>query len=105
MYLGKEPPKQKGAQFVSHAWRRSARGQDCTLNLPGCENDTSTTVLCHLRFFNVAGMGQKPHDFCAVYGCAHCHNLLDKTTLWEWEDVLRALMKTLTKHYEEGRIG
>lgn len=92
--------------FVSAEWRKSARGQNCTLMLPGCRNDTATTVLCHLRMFGWAGAAQKPHDFLAVYACGHCHDLLDrrgtKAAVDPWE-ILRALGQTLITHYEEGR--
>ena len=57
--------------------RKAARGQDCTLRLPGCANQTDTVVLCHLRMFSGGGMGLKPHDSEAVFACDHCHSLLD----------------------------
>lgn len=59
------------------AARKSARDQDCTLQFPGCRNDTETVVLCHLREFMGGGAGLKPPDLEAVYGCQHCHDLLD----------------------------
>lgn len=104
MYLGDQPIRQKQPPFISRAWRQSAKGKPCTLNLVGCNHDPETTVLCHLRLFSQAGLGAKPHDCCAVYGCSACHEKLDRTTLWEWEDLLLALMKTLAFHVAEGRI-
>lgn len=78
--------------------RQNAMGQDCQLRLPCCNWDTSTTVLCHLRMFGIAGMAQKPDDWCAVFGCSACHDALDGRSdsgLWGHEDVLRALIHTL----------
>ena len=104
MNLTGRPVTPKQAPFVSAEWRKSARGQNCTLCLDGCQNDTNTTVLCHLRILNVAGMGQKPPDWFAVYGCLHCHTLLDRTTQWGFDDILRALFRTWLVHQEAGRI-
>ena len=105
---GKPPLGLRIPPFVSPAWRKSAKGKPCTLRLDGCQNDTDTTVLCHLRMFGWAGMSQKPHDFLAVYACAHCHDILDRRGTRAIEDpwdVVRALGETLTIHHEEGRIG
>lgn len=104
-FSNRGPLGQKVRRFVSAEWRKSARGKPCTLNLPGCDGGGETTVLCHLRLFSQAGIGQKSHDFCAVYGCANCHRLLDQDReAWGYDDVLRALLKTLDWHYREGRI-
>lgn len=83
--------------------RRNARGQDCTLRLPGCQNDTSTVVLCHLRMFGGGGMGCKPDDTEAVFACHHCHAILDGRAhlipelaqALNWETIARALVRTL----------
>jgi hypothetical protein len=56
---------------------KSARAEDCTLRLPGCVNATETVVLCHLPGYGGSGMGTKPDDTEAVYGCAHCHDIRD----------------------------
>ena len=59
--------------------RANAKGQPCTLMLPGCypgpENEQ--VQLCHLRMNGAAGIGQKPDDSEAVFACTHCHDLLD----------------------------
>lgn len=59
--------------------RRSAKGEACTLMIPGvCTNDTSTTVLCHSnRLADGKGMGLKAPDTEACYGCCACHDVLD----------------------------
>ena len=92
---------QKAKRFVSKAWRNSANGKACTMGLPGCDH-SGTTVLCHIRKFSWAGMGQKPHDFLAFYGCASCHAKQERGECSD-EDLLLALGKTLTIHYEDGR--
>lgn len=65
----------------SEALTKSAKGQECTLRLPGvCNHDPSTVVLCHLpgsKRTGSKGTGQKGHDTHAVYGCRACHDYID----------------------------
>jgi hypothetical protein len=90
--------------------RANARGQDCTLRLPGCQNDTATVVLCHLRQFSGGGLGCKPPDVEAVFACSHCHDVLDgrKNLIpelrYELNDgvILWALILTLRAQREAG---
>ena len=67
--------------------REEARGQDCTMRIPGvCRNDRATVVLCHTNEHRAAGAGTslKPHDLLAFYGCQACHDVADgRTTLLE----------------------
>lgn len=81
--------------------RQSARGQDCTLQFPGCANDRDTVVLAHLRMFGGGGMGVKPSDLEGVYACAHCHDQLDGRSKLQvewpyvfWETIAHALVRT-----------
>lgn len=59
--------------------RDSARGQHCTLQLPGvCIGGTDTTVLCHLPSrIGLKGGAMKVPDYWAVAGCFACHQALD----------------------------
>ncbi len=59
--------------------RRAARGQDCTLRIPGvCNGDPETTVLCHSNALaDGKGMGLKTPDTAACFGCSSCHDVLD----------------------------
>lgn len=58
--------------------RQSARDEECTLRLPGCNLRTDTTVLCHSnRLADGKGMGLKASDLNAAYGCSSCHDILD----------------------------
>lgn len=82
--------------------RKLACGQPCLVRLPGCDGGGATTVLAHVRRGNVAGVGQKPADLCAVYSCMRCHDLLDGrahlaglTRLEIDQAVLLALCRTL----------
>lgn len=59
--------------------RKSARGEECLIRLPGvCNGQTDTTVLCHdNRLKSGKGMGLKAPDTEAAYGCSCCHDVLD----------------------------
>src|SRR5690606_3575678 len=80
--------------------RKSAKGKDCTLCLPGCPNATETSVLAHLRMFGGGGTGYKPHDSEAVIADMHCHDMLDGRAVCPvaepelYEYIVRALIRT-----------
>lgn len=79
---GKPETKRKGLRTRGPKMtpiRRSARGEACTLLIPGvCTGDTSTTVLCHSnRLEDGKGLGLKAPDTEACYGCSACHDVLD----------------------------
>jgi hypothetical protein len=59
--------------------RSAAKGQDCTLMIPGvCNRDPATTVLCHSnRLADGKGIGIKAPDTEACFGCSDCHDVLD----------------------------
>lgn len=57
--------------------RELAKGQSCSVRLPGCLHVSETVVLAHIRRANVAGMGQKPPDLCACFACLKCHDVID----------------------------
>lgn len=93
------------------AARKSARDQECALVLPGCMGNTGgNVVLCHLRMFGGGGMGKKPSDLEAVYGCSHCHDLIDGrsrlihgiSSAFLWEAIARALVRTHRIMRKEG---
>ena len=66
------------------AIRDSARGQACTIQIPGaCNHNTETTVLAHYQEPGHGGMGTKPDDSSAVYACSTCHDQLDGRTPWD----------------------
>jgi len=93
--------------FKSNKLRKSANGQDCTLNVVGvCNYNPETTVLCHI---NTEGsiMGGKSDDFSACFGCSSCHEWLDRNKGTE-EDRLyytrRAMVRTWRKWIDLGLI-
>ncbi len=58
--------------------RDSARGEECTINIPGvCNHNTETTVLAHYGEPGEKGIGIKPDDTSAAFACSDCHDILD----------------------------
>lgn len=64
----------------SNALRKSARGQPCSLRLPGiCNHRDETTVLAHLPGIG-KGVGSKVSDLHAAFACSSCHDAIDRHT-------------------------
>jgi len=104
---GRGPLGPKQRNLANPAARQNARMQPCALCLPCCNHDPSTVVLAHLRMFGAAGMAEKPDDWFAVFACAACHDALDRRNamtsgLVGFEDILRALHRTLTTQFADG---
>jgi hypothetical protein len=61
------------------AIRKAARGQECTINMPGvCCGNPETVVLCHSnKLEHGKGMGIKASDEFAAFGCIACHAVID----------------------------
>jgi hypothetical protein len=59
--------------------RKSAKGEECTLRIPGvCNGDNSTVVWCHSNNIRDGkGMGLKSRDEEGCYGCSSCHAWID----------------------------
>lgn len=58
-------------------YTRSAKGQDCTVRIPGvCRPapENETTVFAHL---NGGGLGAKHLSVHGAYSCAQCHDVID----------------------------
>lgn len=94
--------------IVSSKLRNSARGQRCTLQIPGvCNHDPETVVLCHLPS-EVKGIGNKGHDYHGAFGCSACHEALDHHQLPErWHEYfywLRGLQRTQNAWVEAGLL-
>ncbi|RWI33446.1 MAG: DUF1364 family protein [Mesorhizobium sp.] len=93
--------------IVSTKLRNSARGQKCTLCIPGvCNSDSETTVLAHLGSETKA-MGTKSHDFFACFACSSCHYHLDNNRLSELDRLyfsLRGLVRTWEIWVASGHI-
>ena len=56
--------------------REAARGEQCTLRLPGCDGGGETAVLAHAPFGG-KGMGTKCNDTWSLVSCHNCHSILD----------------------------
>lgn len=58
----------------------SARGEQCTLKLPGvCCYDPETTVWAHSnRYKDGKGLGRKAVDEAGAYACHLCHMVYDR---------------------------
>jgi hypothetical protein len=96
-------PMKKSARPKSTSARKLAKGQDCTLMIPGCRNETETVVLCHLRQLGGGGMGIKPPENESAFGCRYCHDVADGRIPWVkdapedfnlWEHIAKAMAKT-----------
>lgn len=57
----------------------SARGENCTVRLPGvCNGNSETTVLAHINGVRFGhGVGRKVADIHGAYCCSSCHDVLD----------------------------
>lgn len=71
-------PKRKPSRPKTTKARQAAKGRECTIRVPGvCERTNETVVLCHYRLAGTNGMGEKPHDSQAAFGCHACHDAVD----------------------------
>ena len=58
---------------------KSAKGESCSLRIsPMCTDEFGAVVLCHIG--RDRGMAIKCGDHFAVYGCNHCHDMIDGRT-------------------------
>ena len=59
--------------------RQAAKGESCTLLLPGAgHHDPETVVWAHSPFLGDGkGLAQKSHDFIGCFACHRCHDILD----------------------------
>lgn len=74
--------------------RELARGEKCTIRLPGiCNHDPETTVLCHVRLIGVSGMSDKAADLLGAWGCSACHAACDTSGPLDYEKRRAALLE------------
>ena len=93
-------------KLISPKIRESAKGEHCTLRLPGvCNFDPATTVFAHIPCGR-KGMGMKNFDPLGAYACSCCHDVIDGRVLGEFNsgDLLRALAETLQRLIEKGLV-
>ena len=92
--------------------RKSAKGEDCTLRIPGvCNGNNETVVLCHC--YPSGGQGKDKSfdgiadDLNAAYGCHECHAYIDsmsKDDPWRWRWWLAGVIRTHRRLKEKGLL-
>jgi hypothetical protein len=90
----------------SKALRQSAKGQPCSVRIPGvCNHDKGTTVLAHVNFGG-HGMGTKESDLSACFACSNCHDAIDGRVPWSRNEslIFAAVMRTQHKWIELGLL-
>ena len=62
----------------STAVRDSARGEDCSVRIPGCPGNPEQTIWSHAPL-GAAGKGRsiKALDLCGAYACTYCDGVVD----------------------------
>lgn len=91
---------------------KAANGRDCQVRLPGCPNNTETTVLAHYRLAGTCGMGIKPNNLQGAWCCDYCHGVCDGRIKapegWTREDIRLAhaegVMRTIDILVREGVV-
>ena len=86
--------------------RKSAQGQQCTLRLTGCNFNSETTALAHIRMNKFCGASLKPPDYMSCFACSSCHDIIDGRTKGDstYQDILRAHFETLQIWVDTGLI-
>lgn len=92
----------------------SARGETCTIRLPGhCTHNPETVVFCHLdkiRFNKGIGIKAKSGKLdLGAYGCSGCHRAIHgEKTEHDYRDVyiahLEGTIETIIRLVEKGLI-
>lgn len=97
--------RQRREPIRSRAYLNGAKGENCKLRFPGCQNDRETVVACHIHDQASFGMGQKADDLSVIDGCGYCHALLDlhrhgmsQALLLEY--ILRGMQETIRNRVE-----
>lgn len=98
----------------SPAIRKSAEGEDCTLNVARvCNYKPDTTVFAHFRWLGDCGTSFKPGDIQGAYACSECNRWTDSPTPTERNDAyesdrnfyaLRGMVRTLGRLTVKGLI-
>lgn len=92
--------------------RKSARGKQCLVRIPGVCNFTPETVIAaHIRIAGTCGVGMKPSDLLTVRACSACHDVIDgrvRPKGLKKEDLIlyvhEAHCRTLIEYEREGLI-
>jgi hypothetical protein len=90
--------------------RDEARGEECTVRLPGvCNFNPETSVLAHGRLSGISGTGLKSPDWYGAIACSACHDEIDgRTRVLERDFVKLAfyegMVRTLKRWTERGLL-
>lgn len=95
----------KPTKIRSKKIRQSAKGENCTLRIPGiCNGNPKTVVFCHAPS-RYKGTATKSDDFWGAYGCSHCHKEIDNAytdeAIYYW---MPAIYETQKRLFEKGLI-
>jgi Protein of unknown function (DUF1364) len=85
--------------------RHEAIGRECQIRLEGCLSEPC--CLCHWRQSGISGMGIKAFDQIGAWGCASCHDIVDRTGRGSTEiqlDFAKAVFRTQAILIKEGKI-
>lgn len=95
-------------QIRSRLILKAARGEQCTMQTPACNEDPETTIAAHSNWqMHGKGAGQKADDLFVAFACSNCHHWLDTSgapqqdRLWYWA---RGHARTLRRLIELGHI-
>jgi hypothetical protein len=95
------------------AIRKSAKGEQCLVRIPGvCNHNPETTVLAHYRLAGFCGTGMKPPDWMGAYSCSACHDVIDhRKDPSQWLDAaeissyhLEGILRTQARLIEKGLL-
>lgn len=90
----------------------SAKGEDCTVRIPGiCNYQPETTVYAHINSVRLGhGVGKKNQDIHGCYACSSCHDVIDgrRKSAFGKEAIknmqYEAVMETQLKLIEKGLL-
>ncbi len=88
----------------------AAKGQQCTLNLPGvCRNNPETVVAAHSnQLRHGKGAGLKAHDCFTAWACSECHAELDQGKRFSYEEKVdywqRGFERTVLQLFLQGIV-
>jgi len=89
--------------------RKSAQGEQCTLNIAGvCRYESETVILAHIGFGDGGtAKRRQPGEVNAVYACAYCHDAIGEGKDvpgqgGKWFYIARGLVRTFQRRIEKG---
>lgn len=85
--------------------RREAIGRQCQIRLDGCQAEPC--CLCHWRQIDISGMGMKSPDLIGAWGCASCHDQVDRIGRGDADAQLafaRGVFRTQAILIREGKV-